>query len=201
MNETIKINMQLLPPPPHFLIRKIREPHLAPRIMDCLRANLLLGGKDPLNNVAASCFLDRRIRVLSHQPVVVLALYLRLERLVVAHVDGLNKAGAAGGDELYLHPKRLDLLDNAAHHVDAEGVKEEEGDDADGGRRNVGRKDIVNPLEHDFLHEPRLWLTLVDSVSRIGREFAALNRRPLLTCATQRREDKEKKVGNVFPLG
>ena len=65
--------------------------------------------------------------------------------------------------------------------MDLERVQEEDGNDAGGGCRNVGREDIIDPFDHDVLREPRLRLTLVDSVSRVGGQFAALDCRPSLT--------------------
>ena len=65
--------------------------------------------------------------------------------------------------------------------MDLERVQEEDGNVAVGGCRNIGREDIIYPFDHDVLREPRLRLTLVDCVSRVGRQFSALDCRASLT--------------------
>ncbi len=47
------------PPPPLQLIQKIGEAHLTPRVVDCRRSDVLLGGKNPLDDVATSFIVFR----------------------------------------------------------------------------------------------------------------------------------------------
>ena len=75
-----------MPPP---LVRKIRKAGLAPRVAARRQRDVFLSGEDPSHDVASRCFGDWRVRILRHQPVHILVLNLRLEGLVVAHVDGL----------------------------------------------------------------------------------------------------------------
>ena len=180
------------------LVRKISESGLAPRVAARRKGDVFLGGEDPSHDVASRRFRDWRVRILRHQPVHILVLELRLEQLVVAHVDGLHKASASGGDELHLDAERLDGGDDGAHHVDSEGVEVEEGDDSWGGRRDVWREDIAHPLEHDVLAEPSLRLAAINRSSRIRREFAAFDHPPPLRCRRRNNEHGGKNNGEYF---
>ncbi len=91
--------------PPPKLVRKIGEPHLAPRIADHLLADVPLGGEDPSNHVATSSLGNGRVEILDHQPVHVLVLHLHLEGLVIANVDKLDEPGAAGRNKVDLDAK------------------------------------------------------------------------------------------------
>ena len=64
--------------------------------------------------------------------------------------------GAAGRDNLKLNPKMLDGVDDAAEEMDLERVQEQDGNDSDGGRDDVRRKNIVDPIEHGDLIKPCL---------------------------------------------
>ncbi len=161
--------------PPPKLVHNIGEPRLAPRVADHLLADVPLGGKDPSNHVGTSSLGDGCVGILDHQPVHVLVLHLRLEGLVIADIDGLDKPGAAGWNKVDLEAKFLDLVDDGPHHVHGEGVEEQEGDDSWGGSRDVQREDLIDPLQHDVLREPRLRLNLVDRVGGKGGELASFD--------------------------
>jgi hypothetical protein len=177
--------------PPPKLVRKIRKPRLAPPVADHLLADVPLGVEDPSNHVATSSLGDGRVGILDHQTVHVLVLHLRLEGLVIADVDGLDKPGAAGWKKVDLNAKFLDLVDDGPHHVHGEGVKEQEGDDSWGGSRNVRREDLIDPLQHDVLQEPCLWLNLVGCIGGKGGELALFDYASPFPCGQRKKTHRE----------
>jgi hypothetical protein len=52
--------------------------------------------------------------------------------------------------------------------MDRKLVQEEDGDDPRRRRCNVGGKDMLDPIEHDLLIEPRLFIEAVDAVCGEG---------------------------------
>ena len=74
---------------PPLLVRKICKSGLVPRVVARRKRNVILSGEDPSHDVTLRCFDDWCVRILCHQPVHILVLNLRLEGLVVAHVDRL----------------------------------------------------------------------------------------------------------------
>jgi hypothetical protein len=119
--------MQMCPPrrSPPVLVRKICVAGLAPSVAARVERDVFLGSKDPSHDIAAGSFDDWRVRILRHQPVVILVSHLSLKGLVIAHVDGLNKARASGGYELDFNPDCLDGADDRPHHMDSKGVQVE----------------------------------------------------------------------------
>ncbi len=78
-----------------------------------------------------------------------------------------------GGNKLHLDSELLDLLHDRSLEVHGEGVQEEDQRDPRGRGDDVGREDLVDPLHHDCLVEPCLFLAGVDEV-RVGRVGSSL---------------------------
>ncbi len=98
-----------------------------------------------------------------------------LEGLVEAGIDRLDKPRAASRDELNLHTKGLDGVDNQPHLVDPKLVQEEDGGDPRRRRCNVGGKDMLDPIKHDLLIKPRLFVEAVDAARGEGGNLPADN--------------------------
>jgi hypothetical protein len=100
-------------------------------------------------------------------------MHLTLEGLVEANIDRLDKPRAAGRDELSLHAKCLEGVDNQPHLVDPKLVQEEDGDDPRWRRCNLGGKDMLDPIKHDLLIKPRLFVQMVDAACGEGGNLPA----------------------------
>jgi hypothetical protein len=153
----------------------VRESCLPPRVADHLRADVFLCVNDPLGDVVARGSSDREIWILRHHPLEEFAMHLLLEGLVEADIDRLDKPRAAGRDELNLHAKGLDGVDDQPHLVDPKLVQEEDGNDPRQHHYNVGGKDVPDPIEHDLLIKPRLFVEAVDAARGEGRNLPAGN--------------------------
>ncbi len=116
---------------------------------------------------------DWDVGILQHHPLEEFVMHLALEGLVKANVDRLDKPRAAGRDELNLHAKGLDGIDNQPHLVDPKLAQEEDGDDPRWRRSNVGGKDMPNPIKHDLLVESHLFVEEVDATHREGGNLPA----------------------------
>ena len=79
--------------------------------------------KDDLGNVSVSSNI---------------VVHFTLEGLVEANINRLDKPRAAGRDEINLHVKGLDGIDNHPHLMDPKLVQEEDGNDPQWRRCNVG---------------------------------------------------------------
>jgi hypothetical protein len=99
-----------------------------------------------------------------------------LEGLVEANIDRLDEPCAAGRDELNLHAEGLDGIDNRPHLVDPKLVQEEDGNDPRWRRCNIGGKDVLDPIEHDLLIKPRLFIEVVDAARGEGENLPACDR-------------------------
>jgi hypothetical protein len=90
----------------------LREPRLPPCIADCLCADVVLCIGDPLGNIVARGSRDWDIGILGHHPLEEFVAHFSLEGLVEADIDRLDKPCAASRDELNLHAKGLNGVDN-----------------------------------------------------------------------------------------
>ena len=108
----------------------VREPRLPPRVADHLHADVVLHIDDPLGDILACGSRDREVGILHHHLLEEFVPHLTLEGLVEANIDRLDKPGAAGRDELNLHAKGLDGVDDQPHLVDPKLVQEEDGAEA-----------------------------------------------------------------------
>ncbi len=85
-------------------------------------------------------------------------MHFTLEGLVEANINRLDKPRAASRDELNLPAKGLDGVDDCPRLVEPKLVQEEDGNDPRRCRCSVGGKDMLNPIEHDLLIKPRLFV-------------------------------------------
>jgi hypothetical protein len=141
----------------------VREPCLPPHVADRLRADVVLCVDDPLGNIVARGSRDWDGGILQHHPLGEFVVHLALEGLVKANVDRLDKPRAAGRDELNLHAEGLDGVDDQPHLVDPKLVQEKDGDYPRQHRSNVGGEDMLDPIKHDLLVEPLLFVEAVDA--------------------------------------
>jgi hypothetical protein len=153
----------------------VREPHLPPCIADSLHADVVLPVNDPLGNIVARGSGYWHIKILQHHPLEKFVAHLAFEGLVISNVDRLDKPRAASGDELNLHAKSLDGVDNQPHLVDPKLVQKEDGDDPLQLHCNLGGEDILDPIEHDLLIEPHLFVEVVDAARGEGGDLPAGN--------------------------
>jgi hypothetical protein len=94
------------------VLRVVREPHLPPCIEDRLHADVVLCINDPLGNIVARGLRDWDVGILRHHSLEEFVAHITLEGLVEADIDRLDKPRAAGRDELILHAKGLDGIDD-----------------------------------------------------------------------------------------
>ncbi len=144
--------------------------------MDYLHAEVVLPVDDPLGDIVTHGSRDWEVGILQHHPLEEFVAHLALEGLVKANVNRPDKPCAAGTDKLNLHAEGLDGVDDRPHLVDPKLVQEEDGDDPRWRRCNVGGKDMLNPIEHDLLVEPRLFVVAVDAARGEGGNLPASNR-------------------------
>jgi hypothetical protein len=144
----------------------VREPRLPPHIADRLRADVVLRINDPLGNIMARGSRDQEVGILQHHPIEEFVVHLTFEGLVIANVNRLDKPRAAGVHELNLHAEGLDGIDNRPHFLNSKLIQEEDWGDPWQRRCNVGGKDMLNPIEHGLLVEPRLFVEAVDAAHR-----------------------------------
>ncbi len=133
-------------------------PHLPPCIADRLCADVFLCVNDPLGDIMVRGSRDWQVRILRHHPLEEFVLHFTLEGLVEANIDRLDEPRAARREELNLHVEGLDGVDNRPHLVGPKLVQEEDGNDPWQRCCNVGGKDMLNPIEHDLLIKPRLFV-------------------------------------------
>jgi hypothetical protein len=96
----------------------VREPHLPPSVADCLCADFVLCVDDPLGDLVARGSGIADVGILRHHPIKEFVAHLSFKGLVVAILDHLEKPRAACANELNLHAKDLDGVDNQPHLVD-----------------------------------------------------------------------------------
>ncbi len=128
---------------------------------------------------ATSWHVDTGIGMLGSCNIILLeefVTHLALEGLVKANVNRLDEPCAASSDECNLHTKGLDGVDNQPHLVYPKLVQEECGDDSRWRHSNLGGKDMLNPIEHDLLVEPRLFVEAVDAAHEEGGNLPVGNR-------------------------
>ncbi len=89
-----------------------------------------------LGDLTMSGARDQHVRILCKNPLMILITYLCLQWLAVAQLDGLHHSGAARRDEINLHAKGLDHLNDYSHFVHFEVVQQEEGHDP---MRSIGK--------------------------------------------------------------
>jgi hypothetical protein len=98
--------------------------------VDRLRTDFALCVDDPLGNIMVHESVNQDIGILRHHLIKEIVVHLAFEGLVVAIINRLDKPRAAGGDELNLHAKDLDGIDNQSHLVNLKHIQYEDRDDA-----------------------------------------------------------------------
>jgi hypothetical protein len=151
------------------LLDKVAVTRLPPCVDDSITRNPTYRVDDPLRHFEARRSPERLGQILAHHEVSVDLAHVRLVWLVKANVDGLNQAGTSGGDELDLNTKAFDGLGDTPKKMDFEGVQEDDGDHAGGGRCNVRSEHILNPVKHDCFVKPRFLLHCIVAFVRMQR--------------------------------
>jgi hypothetical protein len=119
---------------------------------------------------------DWEVWILQHHSIEEFVAHLTFEGLVESNIDRLDKPRAACRGELYLHAKGLDGVDDRPHLVDPKLVQEEDGDDPQRRCCNVGGKDMLDPIKHDLLIKPCLFVEAIDAAHGEGGNLPAGNR-------------------------
>ncbi len=116
---------------------------------------------------------DWEVWILCHHPLEEFVAHFTLEGLVEANIDRLDEPRAAGRVELNLHAEGLDGVDDPPHLVDPKLVQAEDGNDPWWSCCNVGGKDVLDPINHDLLIKPCLFVEAVDAAPGEGRNLPA----------------------------
>jgi hypothetical protein len=153
-----------------------KRTRLPPHITYCLRADVFLCVDAPLGNVVACGSRDWEVLILHHHPLEEFVAHFTLEGLVEAGINRLDKPRAASRDELNQHAEGLDGIDDCPHLVDSKLVQEEDGNDPWQRRCNVGGKDVLDPIKHDLLIKPHLFIEALDAARGEGGNLPACDR-------------------------
>ena len=166
---------------------------LAPGIPDGLLLDRPHRREDPRRHVFAFCSTDGTVGILFQKPRGVGLRHVRLVWFVYPNVDRLHESRATAGDDFDLDAEILDGVRDAPQQMNLEGVEEQNGDHASWRGCDVGREDMLHPMEHHLFVEPRLLLNGVKvPLGMIGKLFC-VNSPPLSRpCRQQMGEESSR---------